>query len=307
MERSVKILVIAVMIGIIGFLGYSKIKNWHSGKLEKAVKKEQKIWQVKAENLETKIFSLEDEITVLKGPDVPKEKLAEAFGREAPDVDAAVSAGKKQLNLEEVERQIIALFSYLDNREYIRAFELSGDTYSHYQEAVRKLSENRPIVVGEMDALYNTVRNVAHFFRVMGRKEVNLAKAVLQHESDIVEPMMKTFYTWYTMNQADRVKIKGCPSFDVLYQYAGFFLETLGGRSYLFRRDSRSRTLTYYYCVLIVDRANDEQLNAFGIDIRPHVRSALNQISSQIGLIYQKDYIAKLEALSGKYRIKNHH
>ena len=187
MEKSVKILVIAVMIGIIGFFAYSKIKNWHTGTLETAVKKEQKIGQEKADNLETKIFSLEEEITVLKGPEVPKEKLAEAFGKAvfgkaAPDVDVVVvvSPEKKQLNLEQVERQILALFSYLDNREYIRAFELNGDTYYHYQEAVTKLSENPPIVVGEMDSLYNTVRNVAHFFRIMGKKEVNLAKAVLQ-------------------------------------------------------------------------------------------------------------------------------
>ena len=320
MQRSVKILVIAVMIGIIGFLGYSKIRTWHTKKLETAVKKEQQIGQEKADNLSTKVFSLEEEITALKGQEIPKEKLAEAFGQEVPkeklveafgqeasDGSAVVTPGKRPLRLAEVERQILSLFSYLDSRDYIRAFKLSGDTYYHYQEAVTKLSQNRPIVVGEMDSLYNTVRNVAHFFRVIGKKEANLVKAVMRNESEISETMMKIFFTWYTMNPADRLKIKGCPSVDVLYQYAGFFLETLGGRSYLFRRDSRTRTLTYYYCVLIVDRANDEQLNAFGIDIRPHVRSSLNQISNQIGFIYQKDYIAKLEDLSGKYRIKNDH
>ena len=314
MERSVKILIIVVMIGIIGFLGYSKISNWHAEKLKTAVKQEQKIWQAKTGNLETKISTLENEITSLKGQEIPEEKLAEAFGQKMPDmpnapdapgVEASGSPGKKQVDLEEIERHILALFSYLDNREYIRAFGLNGDTYYHYQKAVAKLSENRPIVVGEMDSLYNTVRNVAHFFRAMGKKEVNLAKAVLRNETQITESMMRLFFTWYTMDPAGRIKIKGCPSVEVLYEYAGFFLETLGGRSYLFRRDSKTRILTYYYSVLIVDRANDEQLNAFGIDIRPHVRSALNQISSQIGLIYQKDYIAKLEALSGKYRMKS--
>ena len=308
MERSVKILIIVVMIGIIGFLGYSKISNWHAEKLETAVNEEKRTWQEKTGNLENKISNLEEEITVLKGQEVPKEKLAKAFGQDPPD-SPAIDVGssekeKKQLNLEDVERQILALFSYLDNREYIRAFNLNGDTYYHYQKAVAKLSENRPIVVGEMDSLYNTVRNVAHFFRAMGKKEVGVVKAVLRNESEIIESMMRTFFTWYTMDPADRLKIKGCPSFDVLYEYAGYFLETLGGRSYLFRRDSRTRILTYYYSVLIVDQANDEQLNSFGIDIRPHVMSSLNQIKSQIGLIYQKDYIAELEGLSGKYRIK---
>ena len=303
MNKAVKIIIAVVVIGLAGVFAYLKLKDWHTAKLETAVKQEQKIWQDKADHLEAEISSLEKEIKDLKGQEVPSEKLAEAFGEDASQVEAAVFSEKEPPNPEEIERQILAFFSYLDNREYVQAMGLKTDTYSLYQQAVTELSENRPIVVGEMDSLYNMARNVAHFFRVLGKQKVSLAKAVMRNESEIMESMMKIFFTWYTADPKDRQKIKGCPSSEMLYQYAGFFLETLGGRSYLFRRDAKTRTLTYYYCVLIIDRANDEQLNAYGIDIRPHVISALNLINSQIGLIHQKSYIAKLETLKDKYRI----
>jgi hypothetical protein len=86
-----------------------------------------------------------------------------------------------------------------------------------------------------------------------------------------------------------------------MYEYAGFLLNTLGGRSYLLRRSPKVRALTTYYCVLALDRANDEELNSKGIDIRPYIKSSLMEIKNQIGLIYQKEYIAKLSELSLKY------
>jgi len=52
---------------------------------------------------------------------------------------------------------------------------------------------------------------------------------------------------------------------------------------------------------LILDRANDAELNSKGIDIRPYIKSSLMEIKNQIGLIYQKEYIAKLNELNLKY------
>ena len=46
-----------------------------------------------------------------------------------------------------------------------------------------------------------------------------------------------------------------------VYPYAVFFLNTLGGSSYLIRRDSRVRMLTQYYSILILDQANKQRLN----------------------------------------------
>ena len=98
-------------------------------------------------------------------------------------------------------------------------------------------------------------------------------------------------------------KIKGRPSLSVLYDYAGYFLNTLGGRSYLLRRDSKIRILSMYYCVLILDIANDKGLNSNGIDIRPHIALTFNDISNQIGFAHQKAYLNELGNLKRKYKM----
>ena len=37
-----------------------------------------------------------------------------------------------------------------------------------------------------------------------------------------------------------------------LYEYAGYFINTLGGQSYLFRRELYLRVLIRYYCLRLV-------------------------------------------------------
>jgi hypothetical protein len=86
-----------------------------------------------------------------------------------------------------------------------------------------------------------------------------------------------------------------------MYEYASFFMNTLGGRSYLMRRDSKARLLTTYYSILILDRANDKGMNPNGIDIRPLIASTASDIRNQKGLIYQKAYLAELSRLAEKY------
>jgi hypothetical protein len=62
--------------------------------------------------------------------------------------------------------------------------------------------------------------------------------------------------------------------------------------------------LTIYYSVRILDKANDEQLNSGGLDIRPHIKSLLNDFQTQTGLIHQKQYISELEKLADKYKLQ---
>jgi hypothetical protein len=201
----------------------------------------------------------------------------------------------------DIERQIMSFFSYLDEQPYVQSYNFEGGTYLQYQIAINKLSSNPPIIAGEMQSLYSMVRNVAHFYRIMGKKPVFLTRQILQNESDVMEPVMKTFYQWYTLDDNAQAAMGGRPSPEMMYEYAGYLLNTLGGRSYLLRRSPKIRALTTYYCVLALDRANEEELNSKGIDIRPYIQSCLLEIKNQIGLIYQKDYIARLSELSLKY------
>ena len=305
MDRSAKIVVALVIVAVSGFFLFSKITGWHKSKVEKAVKEEQQTWQGKTDKLKQEVTELKQELTEVKGQQVPEEKLAKVFGendKAEPQAEKEKQIPAKKLSdFAETERQIAAFFTYLDKRPYIQSLNLAGGSYLQYQIAIEKLSSKPPIIVGEMDSLYNMVRNVAHFYRVMGKKRVLLARNVLQNESEVIESVMETFYKWYTQNDEGQSTLKGRPSLTAMYEYAGYILNTLGGRSYLLRRSPKVRALTTYYCVLILDRANDEELNSKGIDIRPYIKSSLLEIKNQIGLIHQKKYITRLSELSLKY------
>jgi len=305
MNKSAKIIVALVIMAVSGFFVFSKISGWHKSKLEKAVKTEQEGWQGKANNLEQEVFELKQELTEVKGQAVPDKKLAKIFGeekrQERQQVEETKTPPQKLSPIAETERQIAAFFSYLDNRPYVQSQNLAGGSYLQYQIAIEKLSAKPPIIVGEMNSLYSMVRNVAHFYRVMGKKRVLLTKQILQNESEVIESVLKTFYQWVTMGDGGKATLKGRPSMTTMYEYSGYILNTLGGRSYLLRRNPKVRTLTTYYCVLILDSANDAGLNSRGIDIRPYIKSSLLEIKSQIGLIHQKEYITRLSELSLKY------
>lgn len=300
MERFVKSSIAIVVLAVIVYFSYSLIAGWYKGNIEIAKTQERKIWQEKTENLVAKIENLEEELKQLKGQEVSEEKLAEVFGKNSPN---ETPSKETKPTFEEIEHQITALFAYLDEQEYVKAHKLAGGTYNQYEISVNKLSTKLPIVTGETDSLYNLFLNIAHFYRVLGKKRLLLARDILNNESEIIESVMNTFYQWYTFDEDSGKKLKGRPSPAVLYEYSGFFLNTLGGRSYLLRRDSRIRLLTTYYCVMILDRANDKGLNSNGIDIRPHIESVFNDITNQIGLLHQKKYLLQLENLKKKYKM----
>lgn len=308
MDRSAKIIVAIVVIVASAFFIYSKFAGWHASKLETTVKQEKRIWQDKRDQMEQEIATLKQELAVAKGQNVSQDKLAKIFGEVQQEdkevtqqLEGKISEGKKQPSFAEIEDHIMSFFSYLDDQEYVQSYKFEESTYRQYQIAIKKLSSKLPIITGEMSSLYNIVRNVAHFYRVMGKKRVLLIKQMLQNESELIESVMRTFYLWFTIDDEGHSSVPGRPSMENMYEYAGYLLNTLGGRSYLLRRDPKVRTLTTYYCVLILDKANDEELNSKGIDIRPYIGSSLMEIENKTGLVHQKEYLTKLRELRLKY------
>jgi hypothetical protein len=170
--------------------------------------------------------------------------------------------------------------------------------YAQFVAAVEALSANPPRVAGETESLYEMLKNVSYFFRAMGRKRVQLTAEVLKKEPEIMESAMRVFFQWYT---GPLETMRGKPSLKTLYASASFLIDTFGGRSYLLRRDSKIRLLSIYYCIQVLDRANDQKMNPNGVDIRPLIAAATRDIGSQKGLAYQKQYLAELERLARKY------
>ncbi len=143
---------------------------------------------------------------------------------------------------------------------------------------------------------------MAHFFRVIGKKNILLMKTILDRERDKIENVASELYQWTSIStcQDDQFQFKA--PLAKVYEYAGFFLNTMGGRSYLFRRDSRSRLLVNYYSILIVENANEKGMNRHGIDISLLIPQLINEIESSNQLIYKENYLDQLYNLLEKYQ-----
>ncbi|MBW2170926.1 MAG: hypothetical protein JRF69_02920, partial [Deltaproteobacteria bacterium] len=207
------------------------------------------------------------------------------------------------VDCEKMEQRITSFLAYIAGQSYMEAFQAEKSPPDLFRNMVAELSEKRPMVVGEMKDLSSLISNVAHFYRVLGEDRVKLIVTISEKEPGLIEDAMANFFEWASLcGECEQVETS-CPSIEVLYEYAGFFLNTLAGRSYLLRRDSKVRTLTTYYSVLILDRANDESLNPHGIDIRPYINLSSYETDSLKGLVYQKRYLRKLQALRDKYQM----
>ncbi|MGD8304202.1 MAG: hypothetical protein PVI55_17445 [Desulfobacterales bacterium] len=297
MDKAIKVGLVVAIIGIAAYFGYNLFSSWHKESIETAKQQERVAWEKRTKELMEKVTGLEEEMASIKGENIPEGKLKEVFGSES----AAVKE-EEPLDFEEIEQQINAFFTYLDEQDYVQAYDLKDGTYGQFQVALKKMSANLPSITGETSSLYNLYRNMAHFFRILGKKRANLVRDILQNEGEILESAMQTFYRWATYDAGD-ISVTGQPSLQTLYAYSGFFLNTLAGRSYLLRRDSKIRILTTYYSVLILDKANDEKFNSAGIDIRPHIEFLLNDFEGRMGLIYHNQYVSKLQELAEKYNM----
>jgi hypothetical protein len=289
---------IPLILGFIGYFGYHQIMEWHQKELATAVRQEQNAFEEKSWTLKEEIQKLEEELAVQKKARVPEEKLTEVFGK-----DAAGFPLREDTDCEDLEQQIKAFFIYLDAQEYPIVQESAHGSYDEFRQMVRQLSENPPKVTGETTDIVSLTRNMAHFYKILGKRRIQFGKDVLHNESDIIESMMATFFGFYTSDKCCQKDLRGCPGLGVLYQYAGFFLNTVGGRSYLLRRDSKVRILTTYYAILILDKANDAILNRYGIDIRPHINLSIDDIRNQKNLIYPEQYLTNLYQLQEKYKM----
>jgi len=299
MERLVRTLIILAVVGAGAYFAYNYIQGQHQEKLRSAIEREQNKRLAEEARLESRIAELEKELSEERPAPLSPEQMAEAFGETPPIVGPEVETA----DCKKLEKKITSFLAYIAGQSYMEDFQAEKSTPDLFRQTVADLSEKRPMVVGEMKDLSSLINNVAHFYRVLGEDRIKLILTISKKESGLIEDAMANFYAWFSSCGECKQSETPCPSTEVLYEYAGFFLNTLAGRSYLLRRDSKVRTLTTYYSVLILDRANDESLNPHGIDIRPYITLSLYETASLKGLAYQKRYLRKLQALRDKYQI----
>ena len=154
-----------------------------------------------------------------------------------------IATEKEEDDCDRIENNIAEYFLYLDQKEYIRNLDLEVNVYVRAKEILKKLAKHPPIPAGEGADHKMIIGNLYHFFRVLKGKDIRLVKEILKNEEENLEINLEMFYRWFILGDRcpDPENIR--PSFDVLYQYAGFLINTTGGRAYLFRRSTSFRLL----------------------------------------------------------------
>ena len=178
----------------------------------------------------------------------------------------------------EPEKQLDLFYRHLDKQPYIQAYNLQESSEVHFEKLIQKLLANPPKVTRESDDLYTILRNTAHFFRISGKDNILMLKGILNSEKASLEQILADYYYLITTPECIHSKYAKNINGDALYEYACFFLNTMGGRLYLFRRDSESRMVVTYYAILLVDQANRQQNNRHGIALK----SAINMLISEM-------------------------
>ena len=202
----------------------------------------------------------------------------------------------------ENREKLQGLFAYLDRQDYVASQRPTGGAFEHFQGLLARLLERPPFVQRETDDLVQVLQNKAHFFRVLGKKNILLLRDILRNEGDTMESSFATLYQAMAVQEkctAGGLALQA-PLKDV-YPYAVFFLDTLGGSSYLIRRDSRVRMLTQYYSILILDQANQRRLNKLGLDIRPPLEALIGDLKGTANLTRKEEYIETLKSIRKRY------
>lgn len=322
MKKTLSI-VLLVIISAAG-IGYL-LRVWDTEKKVRVVLQEENVKKTEeVQRLKEDIVKLEEVIKEEKevGTPPPPERLAEVFGNgtapsspmEKPGLPETVQKimpeevaslrreeaplpgppPQPPLDCGALEMKINNFFSYLDSRG--ASFENGSRAY--FQDTMEKLSNRLPIA-GETLNPADVLNNAYHFYRALSKKDIRAIKEILDREKDTLEQTMDYFYQHLTRCKD---KEQFLPSTEILYEYGHFFLSSMGGRSYLFRLDGKFRVMLLYYSAMIVHEANLQEINRYGLDLRPYLSKLELEIKSTRGLYFPEKYLDMVDEVKRSYR-----
>lgn len=239
--------------------------------------------------------------TAVPQPETADELKASGRGTEKdgepPEQTAPAGKPYQQLIVE-----LNDFYSHLDRAPYMLDFHLKEPSKVHFSKLLQKLIDNPPNITRETDDLLTLLKNTAHFFRILGKDNILILKGILDREKDSFEKILKTFYALTDHPEYLKKEYSLTLPQDNLYEYAGFFLNTIGGRLYLFRRDAASRMTISYYAILVIDKASRQGNDRLGIDLKPPIDKLIEEIESGgKGLQYREEYLDTLYDLKEHY------
>jgi len=310
--------VLAVAVAVFGYYLYS-VKGFDEAKEQVDVE------VVSVEEVEVqpaKTAALEDEpgkkqdapgkkqdesATLEKGESGPTEETKQVVkgkinNQPLSAIEPGLPPGQGKEYCKKMEEYVVGYFKYLDEDTQMDPATKKIDAFNHFKRIVKDLEKRPPIPAGEGSSPTTVmIANIFHFSRALDRKDIAFLKNVIGSDKDTMEINLDMFFRWLMLDR-HCPDSNGCrPSFDALYKYAGFFLNTTGGRSYMFRRSTAVRLLTTYYSLLIIHKADRLGLNQYGIDALPFIRSAKEEIGFYPDFEFQDEYMGNLLMMEKYY------
>ncbi len=313
----IALLLLLMGLGVYAYIDRERVSRWFAGDvIESEVERETQLLEEKIASLEGEVANLKEELDTESAlQKIPGARLEEAFGV-APDTATGEKPGQPAFpwdtaitgkdRKEILRERLIRFCAYLDSRDYVAAYGLKGGIYEHFQRLVPTLFAKPPAVVRETDDLLRVLQNSAHFYRVLGKQNVYLIRDILRNERDLMEPILGIVYQ---VIESGRLPPSGAQGekagvqipLSGAYEYAAFLLNTLGGSSYLIRRDSRVRMLSQYYALRILDTAEQRRLNKWGLDIRRPLDNLISDMQGTSTLVQKRTYLRTLRTMQKRY------
>jgi hypothetical protein len=219
-------------------------------------------------------------------------KQGESIG-ETPDDSALKVSAPKEIFIENKWDSFSEMCQYLNSQPYIQSCHFSGGSLEYISSLVHRVLMDPPVISAETRDMYTLLSNASHIYRVLGTGDFAVVMAIMDHEYANVEDMMTCAWEYFFAGKGD-VDLEGS------YGYACFFLETLGGRSYLARRPDAVSIPVRYWCVRIIEKADMERMNPHGIDIQYHIDLLEKDIQGFTSLKYRQMYLETLSGLKVK-------
>lgn len=294
--KTIFLLVLLALAAISVFL-FFKINQKADKKTAISPEQERQLLQEKIQTHDKGTTAPEAE-TPAPQPEIPAIQAESAGepGRQAGGDAVAIDPCKQAI------ATIDAFFTRLDSEEYIAELQLAGGSKAYFTAIINKALTNKPSIARETDDLLAILQNTAHFYRVLGEQDIIVLKKIMANEKGFYEPVMAAFFK--LMAHRDECQHMNYPiqlTMEDTYTYSAFFLNTLGGQAYLFRRDPVLRVLVKYYCVLALDQANMKNANPLGLDIRYPLNSLVEELNATTGLQNRDGYLNTLLQLQDKY------
>jgi len=241
--------------------GYKKAVKTEIGKKQVVSKKSKEVTEKADVSKEVKQIS--------------KEKVIKKQ-KEKKKIEQKESAA---LSCEEARQNILEFISYLNQKDYLKKYYKEKEIKEHISSFLKKLSQNPPNPEGEGMNSEIMINNIYHLFRTLSVNDIRMIRDIIRNESDQIEYIMRWYYIWLVSQDKCPDSYDILPSIKTAYIYASFFLNTIGGRSYLFRRSNPLRLLLSYYCVLIIWDMSEKGKNIYGVNISPIAQELKDELT----------------------------